>query len=425
MTVYLDLGPLFFSLHSDKLFEVLYRRTDKLQSTISMLCSRFVANVRNSDLSNDENIEYEEYSDDEFDLHSDKFKLGTTVVENGSLNFKMKVYDKGAHKINAALKNIGLVVCNSNSKQYNMEPLQIYYYKNNIASYLPNGNHYSPKSDNSLDSPGKNYYEESDYKSVFLKLSSEKEFEINVDENRNYNQNRPITPKSTGYIRTEKKSSHRPSNQKRFSNKYWTMRHMLFSKFEHGILLDDESFYSVCPEILSYHIAKRCRNDIALDPFCGAGGNIIQLAFTSKLVIAIDIDPYKIKLAQNNAKIYGVADKIEFIVGNFFEIFSMLRADVICMSPPWGGPKYLFDNSFSIASMCKNYKFGGFTIFDIVKNIAPNIAFHMPKTTNIFECLWLARFFGKVEVQQNIINEKLNSITAFYGDFIDLTNNDY
>jgi len=39
----------------------------------------------------------------------------------------------------------------------------------------------------------------------------------------------------------------------------------------------------VCPEILSYHIAKRCKNDISLDPFCGAGGNIIQLAFTSNL----------------------------------------------------------------------------------------------------------------------------------------------
>lgn len=44
-----------------------------------------------------------------------------------------------------------------------------------------------------------------------------------------------------------------------------------------------ESFYSVCPEILSLHIAKRCQNDIALDPFCGAGGNIIQLAFTCNL----------------------------------------------------------------------------------------------------------------------------------------------
>jgi len=43
-----------------------------------------------------------------------------------------------------------------------------------------------------------------------------------------------------------------------------------------------ESFYSVCPEVLSYHIAKRCKNNIVLDPFCGAGGNIIQLAKTCK-----------------------------------------------------------------------------------------------------------------------------------------------
>jgi len=28
---------------------------------------------------------------------------------------------------------------------------------------------------------------------------------------------------------------------------------------------------------------------------------------------------------------------------------------------------------------------GGFAIFDIVKTIAPNIAFHMPKNTNILE----------------------------------------
>lgn len=44
-----------------------------------------------------------------------------------------------------------------------------------------------------------------------------------------------------------------------------------------------ESFYSVCPEILSLHIAKRCKSNIAMDPFCGAGGNIIQLALTCNL----------------------------------------------------------------------------------------------------------------------------------------------
>jgi trimethylguanosine synthase len=102
------------------------------------------------------------------------------------------------------------------------------------------------------------------------------------------------------------------------------------------------------------------------------------------LVIAIDIDPTKISFARHNAKIYGVDDKIEFIVGDIFTIYSMLKADVVFMSPPWGGPEYPIDK-FSIETMCNNQFGGGFGIFNTVKNISSNIAFHMPKNTNIFE----------------------------------------
>lgn len=91
-----------------------------------------------------------------------------------------------------------------------------------------------------------------------------------------------------------------------------------------------------------------------IDAFCGAGGNAIQFAFKcergthsaeilvtieieSKLVtsvIGIDIDPQKIELAKNNAKVYGVDDRIEFIVGNFMELAPSLKADVVFLSPP-------------------------------------------------------------------------------------------
>ena len=50
------------------------------------------------------------------------------------------------------------------------------------------------------------------------------------------------------------------------------------------------------------------------------GGNAIQFAFTCERVIAIDIDPYKIQLARQNAAVYGVEDRIEFIVGDFFQV---------------------------------------------------------------------------------------------------------
>jgi trimethylguanosine synthase len=51
----------------------------------------------------------------------------------------------------------------------------------------------------------------------------------------------------------------------------------------------------------------------------GVGGNAIQFAFTCDKVIAMDINPEKVKLAKHNATIYGVADKIEFLVGDFMK----------------------------------------------------------------------------------------------------------
>lgn len=60
----------------------------------------------------------------------------------------------------------------------------------------------------------------------------------------------------------------------------WWSRHALFSHFSDGILLDEQSWYSVTPEAIAARIAERCRSDIILDGFCGAGGNAIQFAMT-------------------------------------------------------------------------------------------------------------------------------------------------
>ena len=43
------------------------------------------------------------------------------------------------------------------------------------------------------------------------------------------------------------------------------------------------------------------------------------------VVIAIDIDPVKIACARHNAEIYGVADRIEFILGDYFDIMPHLK----------------------------------------------------------------------------------------------------
>ncbi|KAG6578073.1 Trimethylguanosine synthase [Phytophthora cinnamomi] len=122
--------------------------------------------------------------------------------------------------------------------------------------------------------------------------------------------------------------------------KFYLQRHILFEKFEDGIQLDHESWYSVTPQVIAEHIAKRLSCDIVVDPFSGCGGNVIQLAKTCKHVVAIDIDPEKIRMAKHNAAIYGVADKIEWIVGNSIDILPKVKADAVFLSPPWGGVKY-------------------------------------------------------------------------------------
>jgi len=61
--------------------------------------------------------------------------------------------------------------------------------------------------------------------------------------------------------------------------KFWKKRYYLFSKFDRGILIDDESWYSVTPEPMAKHIANRVFEKFGpsnvLDAFCGVGGNAI------------------------------------------------------------------------------------------------------------------------------------------------------
>ena len=72
------------------------------------------------------------------------------------------------------------------------------------------------------------------------------------------------------------------------------------------------------------------------------------------LVIAIDIDPVKIECARHNAEIYKVADRIQFIQGDFMKLAPTLKADVIFLSPPWGGPGYVQEEVFDLQNMIIN-----------------------------------------------------------------------
>ncbi|KAJ8372992.1 hypothetical protein AAFF_G00272290 [Aldrovandia affinis] len=192
--------------------------------------------------------------------------------------------------------------------------------------------------------------------------------------------------------------------------KYWIQRYRLFSRFDEGIKLDHEGWFSVTPEKIARHIALRVQHsfpsDLIIDAFCGVGGNAIQFALTGKRVIAIDIDPVRLALAQNNAEVYGVSEQIDFLQGDFLQLAPRLQADVVFLSPPCGGPDYLSANVFDIKTMM------------LSKLISENIVYFLPRNADVDQIASLAGPGGKVEVEQNFLNSKLKTITAYFGNLI-------
>ncbi len=101
-----------------------------------------------------------------------------------------------------------------------------------------------------------------------------------------------------------------------------------------------EGWYSVTPEKIAEHIAERCACGVVIDAFCGVGGNSIQFAFTCERVIAIDINPERLAMAKHNAEVYGVADRIEFILGDYLTLIPTLKVGLpaslspqLCLNP--------------------------------------------------------------------------------------------
>ncbi|KAM4727950.1 trimethylguanosine synthase isoform 2-T2 [Anableps anableps] len=202
--------------------------------------------------------------------------------------------------------------------------------------------------------------------------------------------------------------------------KYWAQRYRLFSRFDEGIRLDREGWFSVTPEKIAEHIAHRVEQSCAdsqlvIDAFCGVGGNAIQFALTGKRVLAVDIDGDRLDMARHNAVVYNVVDRIDFLQGDFLQLAPTLCGDVVFLSPPWGGPDYLNADVFDIRTMMEP---DGFKIFSQAKQITENIVYFLPRNADVNQVASLAGPGGKVEVEQNFLNNKLKTVTAYFGHLI-------
>ncbi|XP_034475592.1 uncharacterized protein LOC117782673 [Drosophila innubila] len=200
--------------------------------------------------------------------------------------------------------------------------------------------------------------------------------------------------------------------------KYWFKRFSLFSRFDRGILLDHESWFSVTPEKIAKQTALRLSGDIVVDAFCGCGGNAIQFANTCERVIAIDIDANKLAMAKHNATIYGVAHKIEFIHADFMQFANStrLRPNVVFLSPPWGGPGYQKQATFDIEQHL--LPLGATQLMQHARRLSDNIGIFLPRSSNIKQVIALSHVGGQCEVEHNYLDTRLVAITAYYGSLV-------
>lgn len=161
------------------------------------------------------------------------------------------------------------------------------------------------------------------------------------------------------------------------TQKYITQRFNLLHRFTDQIRFDEESWYSITPELIATHIAARISNkSTIIDGFCGCGGNTIQFARIASKVIAIDIDIQRLRIASTLAKLYNVAQKIQFVHGNFFTLCSSLKADVVFLSPPWGGTNYRENQYFDLEN---HALFNIVSMYRHARTITDNIILFLPK----------------------------------------------
>ncbi|KAI9571991.1 Tgs1 protein [Boletus coccyginus] len=242
---------------------------------------------------------------------------------------------------------------------------------------------------------------------------------------------------ATGLVPHYKTASEVPEHLQ----KYFFQRKRYFTLYDEGCLLDEEGWYSVTPELIATQIAERCRCDTVLDAFCGVGGNAIAFAKTCEHVIALDISPVRLALARHNAIIYGVADRIEFILADYISFAHSYISrpagkrpiDVVFLSPPWGGPDYMLQGiddeelvsesdasperhpEFSLASIKPLH---GADLFHLTRKITHNVAYFLPRNTNLGEISGLLTDSApeeKVEVEEEWMGTKLKALTCFFG----------
>jgi len=179
-------------------------------------------------------------------------------------------------------------------------------------------------------------------------------------------------------------------------------------------------------------------------------------------VIALDTSPVRLACAAHNARVYGVADRITFILGDWVawaqayaerlergeEMSAEERVECVFLSPPWGGIDYqttlsttegpaqppakkrqrqsgLQDGEDDAAParggaypLSALAPLPGADLFALARRMTPNVAMFLPRNVDLLELATLPGLgeTEKVEVEEAWMSWKCKAVTAYFGD---------
>lgn len=218
--------------------------------------------------------------------------------------------------------------------------------------------------------------------------------------------------------------------------KYWLQRKAMFCRYDEGIHMDAAGWYSVTPELVALQQARQTdallrrsgkkgglKSSWVLEAFTGVGGNLIQYAIASAFVIGVEIDAARLAMARHNAEqVYGVSNA-DFLVADFTADFLRPHAaDVLFMSPPWGGPQYTTRHAFDPQlDISLKPSYDGYALWlDAAKRSKKGrVVVFLPRNTNVYRMAQMIKegIVGQQRflVESNLIDERFKGITVYAG----------
>ncbi|CDR40235.1 CYFA0S04e06590g1_1 [Cyberlindnera fabianii] len=222
-------------------------------------------------------------------------------------------------------------------------------------------------------------------------------------------------------------------------SRYWAKRHLLFSRFDEGIYMNEELWYSVTPEAMAIFTAKfikACDPSIrsVLDVFCGGGGNLIQFARFFDRAFGVEYNEINLYCAEHNCQVYGVEEKTNLKLGSWTDLvgsryYHSLKEEIdfIFSSPPWGGPSYkkhpVYDLETELQPM------GLRELLESFFAITTNVGLFLPKNSSWDQLSEVTRDLLGDEAKCRVMfvydQDRCKGIMAFWGEAYQVQDYDF